>query len=355
MLQTIQNRQQFNKKFQQTLAKATLSTLKKQPLLLEDYNRYKVYNSDEICGPHEFAPNTKVVYNYNTFEEFKQRYDEVVADYRKEKGPRAIVPTLSIGSFDKTILANYNHQSGRIYLNKLRTNGKFESLIKEKAFVFQKKMSFINFFKILFMNAQKFFKLNKCYYKYIVDHEFQHFKQTALITKVFGAKKMEEIERCILLKSYEKAIDKFYTQNTNKKPDKLSLEEKRKELSELLKQNKIKLTLKKEILYYLFNEKVETIVNNLLKRKYNKQFYENLEESFKENPEPITDNEKKQAEIFAENLKNYVSPRDVSLKLSIKENLRNLIQTIKYIKQPVEQDAYRVENEKTEEYLKKFT
>ena len=139
MLQTIQNRQQFNKKFQQTLAKATLSTLKKQPLLLEDYNRYKVYNSDEICGPHEFAPNTKVVYNYNTFEEFKQRYDEVVADYRKEKGPRAIVPTLSIGSFDKTILANYNHQSGRIYLNKLRTNGKFESLIKEKAFVFQKK------------------------------------------------------------------------------------------------------------------------------------------------------------------------------------------------------------------------
>ena len=37
------------------------------------------------------------------------------------------------------------------------------------------------------------------------------------------------------------------------------------------------------------------------------------------------------------------------------ENLRNLIQTIKYIKQPVEQDAYRVENQKTEEYLKKFT
>ena len=207
------------------------------------------------------------------------------------------------------------------------------------------------------MNAQNFFKLKKChYYKYIIDHEFQHFKQTALITKVFGAKKMEEIARCILLKSYEKAIDKFYTQNTNKKTDKLSLEEKRKELSELLKQNKIKLTSKKEkILYYLFNEKVETIVNNLLKVKYNKQFYEKLEESFKENPEPITDNEKKQAEIFAENFKNYVSPRDVSLKLSIKENLRNLIQTIKYIKQPVEQDAYRVENQKTEEYLKKFT
>ena len=359
MLQTIRNRQQFNKNIQQTLEKATSSALKKQPLLLEDYNRYKVYNSDEICGPHEFAPNTKVVYNCNTFEEFKQRYDEVVADYRKEKGPRAIVPALAIGFFDRTSIANNDLLSGKIYLNKLYIDGFFESFVRQKLIIFSRKMNFLNFFKILFMNAQKFFKLKKChYYKYVIDHEFQHFKQKALITKVFGAKKMEEIARCILLKSYEKTIDNFYTQNTNKKSDKLSLEEKRKELVELLKQNKIKLKLKlklkKEVLYWLFNEKVETIVNSWVKIKYNKQFYENLEESFKENPEPITDNEKKQAEIFAENFKNYVSTRDVSLELSI-ENLRNLIQTIKYIKQPVEQDAYRVENQKTEEYLKKFT